>query len=73
MEFLFSVTGFATGFRVIVFIERKLNRRHEFKSGIKLLAFHFAPMPGIHLFKPHLWDNNTTEFFSLGQATSVGE
>ena len=57
---------------------RKWTRRHEFKSWTKLIAFHIALIPlgkvWIQLFSLQLWVNSRRVwFFSLGEATSLGE
>ncbi len=50
-------------------------RRYEFNSWTRLIAFHIALIPlgmvWIQLFSLQLWINST--FFSLGEATSLGE
>ena len=56
----------------------KRTRRHEFKSWPRLIAFHIALIPlekvGIQLFSLQLGVNSRTDcFFSLGEATSLGE
>ena len=51
-----------TGYR-----RRKWTRRHEFKSWTRLIAFHIA------LMNPIILPPGRTGFFSLGEATSLGE
>ena len=55
---------------------RKWIRRNEFKSWTKLIAIHIALIPlgkvWIQLFSLQLWVEQTG-FFSLGEATSLGE
>ena len=57
---------------------RKWTRRYEFKSWTRLIAFHIALIPlgkvWIQLFSLQLWVNSRADcFFSLGEATSLGE
>ena len=59
---------------------RKWTRRHEFKTWTRLIAFHIALIPlgkvWIQLFSPPLAMGKIvgqTGFFSLGEATSLGE
>ena len=57
---------------------RKWTRRHEFKSWTRLIAFHIELLPlrkiWIQLFSLQLWVNSRADwFFSLGEATSLGE
>ena len=57
---------------------RKWTRRHEFKSWTRLITFQIALIPlgkvWIQLFSLQLWVNSRTDwFFSLGEATSLGE
>ena len=61
---------------------RKWTWRQEFKSWMRLIAFHIALIPlgkvWIQLFSLQLWVNSRekvekTGFFSFGEATSLGE
>ena len=57
---------------------RKWTRRNEFKSWTRLIAFHIALIPlgkvWVQLFSLQLWVNSRADwFFSLGEATSLGE
>ena len=54
---------------------RKWTRRHEFKSWTRLIAFHIALIPLDPLILPSTMGKivGQTEFFSLGEATSLGE
>ena len=57
---------------------KKWTRRDVFKSWTWLIAFHIALIPlgkvWIQLFSLQLWVNSRTDwFFSLGEATSLGE
>ena len=52
---------------------RKWTRRHEFKSWTRLIAFHIALIP-LGKVWIQLWVNSRADwFFSLGEATSLGE
>ena len=57
---------------------RKWIRQHEFKSWTRLITFHIVLIPlgkvWIKLYSLQLWVNSRTDcFFSLGEATSLGE
>ena len=64
--------------QIYIYRHRKWTRRHEFKSWTRLIAFHIALIPlgkvWIQLFSLQLWVNSRADcFFSLGDATSLGE
>ena len=54
---------------------RKWTRWHEFKSWIRLIAFHIALIPMNPIILPPTMSKivGQTRFFSLGEATSLGE
>ena len=73
-----TYNGFSGARGVMVIVVGNGHGGHEFKSWTRLIAFHIATIPlgkvWIQLFSLQLWVNSRADcFFSLGEATSLGE